>query len=588
MTLPSMSRFKSAAAARPVWLYLLLAFALAFLTEFGAAKTLFLQGLLRDTDDALRLVEVRDFMAGQSWFDLHQYRMNPPQGLLMHWSRLIDLPLAALISFFHLFTPLAMAETLARFAWPMLLQAGLFATVLLIARKLAGPAALFPAAIVLGFAYIVTAQFEPGRIDHHSAQLLLSALGLLTALRAYERVYFAALTGIIAAVMMAIGFEALSVIAAFGAFFAGQWIAAQKDSAARLQAFGAGFAFAATMLFLATIPQAQYFDVYCDAQSFASLLLAIGAGGCSLLLGALSPFLKGAFVRFLTAGLAGGGLLALLSTVAGQCGLDPLSQVPADMRGWLDSVFEAKGLILHLRENFLDVLPFAGPLLVAAACAAAAFYFHKNDRWRWGLAAGLCLVQAIITLNHLRAVSSAILFGLPAISWCLVALRTRSQAAMAVLYVLSIPAAWALPLLFLDEPQAVTLGDCSAPQSFSAISALPKSRVLAPIDLGSHLLAYTPHEVYGAPYHRNLGGMRFVFATLYEAPPQALAKIRERKPDYVLLCENLGEFKGLQTASPDSLAARLFRGETVKGLIPVQVPQPMLLWRIDYSKLVLK
>ena len=48
------------------------------------------------TDDAMRLVEVRDLIGGQGWFDLFQYRLDPP-GTSMHWSRLIDAPLAALI-----------------------------------------------------------------------------------------------------------------------------------------------------------------------------------------------------------------------------------------------------------------------------------------------------------------------------------------------------------------------------------------------------------------------------------------------------------------------------------------------------------
>jgi hypothetical protein len=46
------------------------------------------------TDDAMHRVEVRDFLAGQNWFDLTQYRLNPPAGVVMHWSRLVDLPLA--------------------------------------------------------------------------------------------------------------------------------------------------------------------------------------------------------------------------------------------------------------------------------------------------------------------------------------------------------------------------------------------------------------------------------------------------------------------------------------------------------------
>jgi len=50
-----------------------------------------------DDDDVMRLVEVRDLLAGQSWFDLTQYRLGLDGGTLMHWSRLIDLPIAVLI-----------------------------------------------------------------------------------------------------------------------------------------------------------------------------------------------------------------------------------------------------------------------------------------------------------------------------------------------------------------------------------------------------------------------------------------------------------------------------------------------------------
>src|SRR5471030_1731840 len=56
--------------------------------------------LALSTDDAMRLTEVRDLLAGQSWFDLTQWRMNAPFGLPMHWSRLIDAPIASLILLF--------------------------------------------------------------------------------------------------------------------------------------------------------------------------------------------------------------------------------------------------------------------------------------------------------------------------------------------------------------------------------------------------------------------------------------------------------------------------------------------------------
>src|SRR5215467_4071610 len=73
----------------PVWLLTTAALALSF------GFTPIFDRLA--TDDAMRLVEVRDLLAGQSWFDLVQHRLAPPDGVNMHWSRLIDLPIAVLI-----------------------------------------------------------------------------------------------------------------------------------------------------------------------------------------------------------------------------------------------------------------------------------------------------------------------------------------------------------------------------------------------------------------------------------------------------------------------------------------------------------
>ena len=58
---------------------------------------------LSDTDDAMRLVQMRDFLAGQGWFDLREPRLGPTLGYESHWSRLIDAGLAGLFVLFHQF-----------------------------------------------------------------------------------------------------------------------------------------------------------------------------------------------------------------------------------------------------------------------------------------------------------------------------------------------------------------------------------------------------------------------------------------------------------------------------------------------------
>ena len=62
-----------------------------------------------DNDSLLRLVQIRDLIGGQGWFDLHQYRMGPDGGFVMHWSRLVDAPIAAIM--------LAVAAVTGSMAW---------------------------------------------------------------------------------------------------------------------------------------------------------------------------------------------------------------------------------------------------------------------------------------------------------------------------------------------------------------------------------------------------------------------------------------------------------------------------------------
>ena len=52
--------------------------------------------MLSDTDDNMRIMQVRALLAGQGWYDLRQYRLDPPFGADIHWSRLVDLPIAAI------------------------------------------------------------------------------------------------------------------------------------------------------------------------------------------------------------------------------------------------------------------------------------------------------------------------------------------------------------------------------------------------------------------------------------------------------------------------------------------------------------
>ena len=103
---------------------------------------------LGDTDDNMRLMQVRALLDGQGWYDLRNYRLNPPGGFDIHWSRIVDLPIAGLILLLRPFVGTPEAERLACGIAPLLPLAiallGLGAT----ARRLVGTHA-WPLAIAL-------------------------------------------------------------------------------------------------------------------------------------------------------------------------------------------------------------------------------------------------------------------------------------------------------------------------------------------------------------------------------------------------------------------------------------------------------
>ena len=43
-----------------------------------------------DTDDAMRLVLARQFLNGRGWWDQKEMILQPPVGVYLHWSRLLD------------------------------------------------------------------------------------------------------------------------------------------------------------------------------------------------------------------------------------------------------------------------------------------------------------------------------------------------------------------------------------------------------------------------------------------------------------------------------------------------------------------
>src|SRR6476646_9512987 len=178
---------------------------------------------LGDTDDNMRIMQVRALLHGQGWYDLRNYRLNPPFGSNIHWSRLVDLPIAGLILGLRPFLGGPAAERWAVAIAPLLPYLLLLFSLALTARRLLGPTAYPLAFLALFFAGSTNGMFMPERIDHHGWQLALLALSI-SSLTDPKRVRGGLTLGLSTALSLAIGLEMLIYLAMAGVAMVLFWV----------------------------------------------------------------------------------------------------------------------------------------------------------------------------------------------------------------------------------------------------------------------------------------------------------------------------------------------------------------------------
>src|SRR3954452_18028507 len=259
---------------------------------------------LGDTDDNMRMMQVRALLHGQGWYDLRQHHLNPPIGFNIHWSRLVDLPIAGLILGLRPFLGGPAAERWAGAIAPLLPYLLLLFSIAITARRLLGPSAYPLAFLTLFFSGSTNGMFMPERIDHHGWQLVLLALSM-SAIADPKRERGGLTLGISTALSLAIGLEMLIYIAVMGAAMA-LFCVADSYERDRLRTYAVSLGGATALSFLCFASYANRAPV-CDALSPVWLSDVLLGGA---LLYALSLLAVADWRKRLTVALAAGVVLA--------------------------------------------------------------------------------------------------------------------------------------------------------------------------------------------------------------------------------------------------------------------------------------
>lgn len=553
-----------------------------------------------DNDNLLRLVEVRDFLAGQGWFDLHQYRMGLEGGFVMHWSRLVDAPIAAIMMAVSKLTgDASFAENVARVAWPALLFGLTMAFMIRAARAFAGKEAVLPTVVIGAAALYYLGIFAPGALDHHNVQLMLTVASLSLLLEAPVNRPAALLSGLCAALTLAVGMETAPYVAAIGACVA--MLFAFDGHAERLIArdFGLGFAGVSALVFATTVPPSAWGQAQCDAFSVVQFVVA-GLAGTGLAAIASSRTAGGTRSRrLLSLALLGVALGAVLLALFPQClaapyaGLDPRLETL-----WLDHIDEAQSLFrLAARDPAEMVARYATPL-VAIVLIASRF---GRGGWRRqdSLVAVLLAVAFLVSAWQVRGSTFSITLAVIPLSAWIAKWRRRAEASpsrgsvlrMAAAWLISVNAAWA------GAAQAASAAfergakvseatgidpSCQAKATFAALGRMPGTTVLAVSNLGAPILVYSGHRVFAGPYHRNVAGNLLALNAFLGSDVQAAAIVRDHHVGLVAVCRGNPESQLLGFTAPEGFLAGLMRGTVPEWLEPVAETRgaPIELYRV--------
>jgi hypothetical protein len=545
------------------------------------------------TDDAMRLVEVRDLIGGQGWFDVFQYRLDPP-GTSMHWSRVIDAPLAALILLLKPLLGMHSAEAVTLYFWPALLFAVALALIAAIAKQLSNNIKPLTAAVVLAVLSLpALVHFRAGAIDHHNAQIdLLLALVLMTT-QIEQSVVKAALGGLMVSLSLAIGVEMLPAIAAIGLAVFGLFVWRGAPVARQAGAFGAGLAASSLLLAPALLPLSSLTAQVCDAFGGPVLLLAAGGGISLVLMVGIDHYHPTLRMRAVSGAALAIVLVSAFLALYSGCIASPFAHLdPIVVSLWANNVAEAISFARML-QLFPEKVPayYGFPIMTMGFAVIALIRSSPPERFRWIV--GIVTLAALIGVSfwQLRGAAGASMVAAPIFAASLTILWPRLASArnLLLLSVVASPVSldavglFAKPLIdVIFRPQAISdPSPCRSLSDVAALTRLPKGRVMAPLDLGPAILAETTHDVFAAPYHRNNEGNTAMIKLMLAPLPAAQQILSDRRVDYVITCSAAPDPNIIKLA-PEGLEARLGRGEAPDFLEPLHLDptHKISIWRV--------
>lgn len=514
--------------------------------------------LASGSDSLFRLVTVRDWLSGQGWFDTTQYRLMPPEGVSMHWSRYVDAPIGGLILFFGLFMAPGQAEMLAVAVWPTLLLLILIAVIVVGARRLFGlGAAAFSALAVVFWPFTSDFYFSVGRIDHHNVQVLMLAVMTVAFVWPHRDRAAGAVTGIAAGFSLAVGLENFLYIVGIGLLLLWHGLRDIRSGAQlRIRVFSIALLVSACVFWAGQTGSEQMLLPVCDELGLPVLtLLGVAMFAC----------IASTLMTKATFGLR--VIVALTITAAGvgvshqlwlPCLDGPYGDLPIDVQQIISgSIEEAKSALSFAMTSPVLFNQMMTPVVVVFVLSG---FFVIKDRLddkqrtqRWIVLQLLVLtaVGIVASLFQIRLLSMAsaaiiLLAGYVLIKLFLTWRESRASnhllGLLATLILVLSPSFIEAPIQsFIPKSQVASTtqdAQCRSAAALAELRTLPTATILTPMNLGPRVLWATNHAVLSGPYHRSADAYFNGFMPFQMNEADFRRHINSIGADALVLCRN--------------------------------------------------
>ncbi len=566
-----------------------------------------------EPDNAMRLVRVRDMLAGQGWFDSVQQRLNPPAGTPMHWAQWIDALLAGPI---FLMTPLigqASAEIVMAFVWPL----GLLGLFMFFMVRIAGEIgaadglrreAQWVGAIVGALAFPTTEKFSPGSFDHHNVEIVCALAAIWWLMRMREKPEGAQWAGAALGLALATAAEGAPLVAAGLAVSGVLWLLRPGDFAAGLGRLGLGLAVSSGLMFAILVPPTEWEKTVCDAMGAPFLGFGLIGGGIAYALSNLPASIGRTLVgRLGASALVSAVGVFVLVRLFPECLGGGYAALGEEMsRLWMTQISETRSLATLWADDPAMILSIAGAAFVGLVGAVLYLRRHWREPGGWIVLAFLVVGWAVLVWQ-IRGSAFATAFAIPFAAWLVVIARRDYRlkatalraAAFGVAALTASAAAWAgagealqsrltsADVLDDYETRVADAKVCARPAALRSLRAAPTGIMLNQFTLGAGILVWTDHGVLAGPYHRDVDGTMTMIEALRASSDRAREIVWASAADYVVVCSAAPETSFYArnaaggVAPEQTLSSVLGRGEHPDWLQPVDIGQsPLSLYRV--------